>query len=163
MIYPTFWGKVFLLMLMPGKLYDVKFWLMLCSTYGCQLWVITSVFRQHWLCLYTWRVVSGTCASTAGPLTCHVLSPQLSHRLTTRSLFSCIYETGVAQVFEVAGAPSPISGIVFPPSQFWVYPKLDFREVTNRLQRWCMHWLTYFRRSSRWALTSCIFVLDSLC
>lgn len=84
-MYLTSGGKFLLLMLTPGKLYDIKFWLMHCSTCGCQLWVIRSVFRKHGQCLCTWSVVSGTYASTAGPLACHMLSRQLSHRLTTRS------------------------------------------------------------------------------
>lgn len=143
MMYLTFWGKVVLLMLMPGKLYGIKFWLMLCSTCGCQLWMIRSVFRKHWLCLCTWRVVSGTGTSTAGCLTCHVLSPQLSRRLTTRSLFSFIYETGVAQAFEVVGAPSPHLGLSFQLHSFgstqnWT----SERSLTDFRDNVCTDWFT---------------------
>lgn len=62
MRYLPFWGKI-LLMLTASKLHDIKFWLILCSSCGCQVWVITSAFRKHRLCLCTWRVVSETCSN----------------------------------------------------------------------------------------------------
>lgn len=79
-----------------SKLHDIKFWLMLCSGCGCQLWVIMSAFGKHLLCLCTWRMISGTCSSTAAPLPCHVLSPQLSQAaheepgFTRMELLSCL-------------------------------------------------------------------------
>lgn len=111
---------------------DIKFWLMLCSNCGCQLWMITSAFRNHLLCLCTWRVVSGTRSSTAAPPA--MCCPHSCLRLPMRSLVTWICENGVAPLFEVLGAYSYISRIqIFKTLQFWIYPKLDFRGVTKRL------------------------------
>lgn len=72
-----------------SKLHDIKFWLMLCSGCGCQLWVIMSAFGKHLLCLCTWRMISGTCSSTAAPLPCHVLSHE-EPGFTRMELLSCL-------------------------------------------------------------------------
>lgn len=143
MMYLTFWGKVFLLMLRPGKLYDIKFWLILFSTYGCQLWVITSVFRKHGLCLCTWRVVTGTCASTAGPLTCHMLSPQLSHRLTTRSPLVVSMRLGLVRHFKLWVHLHPYLGLSFRVHSFgsaqnWT----SERTPTDFKDNMCIDWFT---------------------
>lgn len=157
MRYLTFWGKIFFI-IRASKLHDNKFWLMLSSNYGCQLWVITCAFRKHWLCLCTWRVVSGTCSSTAALLPCHLLSPQLSQ--------AAHEEPGPMDLWEWSCSALWSRGCIFThiqDSDIQNITVLDLLKTglqgSHQENLRCTDW---FRQFSRWALSGCIFVMNVL-
>lgn len=114
MIFLTFVGKIFLLM--PGKLYDAKFWLILCSVFGF-------IYIQKAL---TVPLCLKSCLRSRPSYPRY--SPLLSHRLTTWSSFGhvwCFCDAGGALAFEVVGALSPIPGIIFSEFTALGLPKTE--------------------------------------